>query len=212
MGNTCFGVREKVARPKRNERKLRRKSESYTPPYPPVKKDYDYKFKVLMCGDSNVGKSSLVLRFADNTYSEDFISTIGVDFKVKKLEVGNNMVQLAVWDTAGQERFRTISSGYYRGAHGIIIVFDVTNKQSFENISNWMQDIDKYSLNIAKVLVGNKADLKDRQIQFVTAQKFAQSVNMEYFETSAKENVNVLSVFTHIASEIKDIENGNALD
>eukprot|EP00397_Hematodinium_sp_SG-2012_P055492 GEMP01067782.1.p1 GENE.GEMP01067782.1~~GEMP01067782.1.p1 ORF type:complete len:243 (+),score=21.20 GEMP01067782.1:73-801(+) len=106
--------------------------------------EYDYLFKLLLIGDSGVGKSCLLLRFADNTYTESYISTIGVDFKIRTIEQEGKVVKLQIWDTAGQERFRTITSSYYRGAHGIIIVYDVTDRESFNNVKHWIEQIGRY--------------------------------------------------------------------
>ncbi len=125
--------------------------------------EYDYLFKLLLIGDSGVGKSCILLRFADDTYTESFISTIGVDFKIRTIEVEGKVIKLQIWDTAGQERFRTITSSYYRGAHGIIMVYDITETESFKNVSNWNNEIAKYaSEGVRKLLVGNKCDLENR--------------------------------------------------
>ena len=126
--------------------------------------EYDYLFKLLLIGDSGVGKSCLLLRFADDTYTESYISTIGVDFKIRTIELDGKTIKLQIWDTAGQERFRTITSSYYRGAHGIIVVFDVTDQESFNNVKQWLHEIDRYACaNVKKLLVGNKCDLASKR-------------------------------------------------
>ncbi|KAJ3349765.1 heme peroxidase [Entophlyctis luteolus] len=126
---------------------------------------FDYLFKLLLIGDSGVGKSCLLLRFADDTYTESYISTIGVDFKIRTIELEGKTVKLQIWDTAGQERFRTITSSYYRGAHGIIVVYDVTDQDTFNNVKQWLQEIDRYAVEgVNKLLVGNKSDLKDKKV------------------------------------------------
>eukprot|EP01124_Arcella_intermedia_P025042 TRINITY_DN4387_c0_g1_i3.p1 TRINITY_DN4387_c0_g1~~TRINITY_DN4387_c0_g1_i3.p1 ORF type:complete len:176 (+),score=41.38 TRINITY_DN4387_c0_g1_i3:41-568(+) len=127
--------------------------------------DDDFFLKLLLVGDSGVGKSSILLRFAENTFNESFTTTTGVGFKIRTLHLPEGTIKLQIWDIAGQERFRTIISSYYRGAYGIIVVYDVTNVQTFANVQNWLQEIDRYACeNVHKVLVGNKCDLVDRKV------------------------------------------------
>ncbi|KXS22278.1 GTP-binding protein ypt1 [Gonapodya prolifera JEL478] len=168
--------------------------------------EYDYLFKLLLIGDSGVGKSCLLLRFADDTYTESYISTIGVDFKIRTIELEGKTVKLQIWDTAGQERFRTITSSYYRGAHGIIVVYDTTDKDTFHNVRQWMQEIDRYaSEGVNKLLVGNKADLVNkRQVETAEAKEFADSLGIPFLETSAKNATNVEQAFLTMAKQIKD--------
>jgi len=167
--------------------------------------EYDYLFKLLLIGDSGVGKSCLLLRFSDDTYTESYISTIGVDFKIRTLEQDSKTVKLQIWDTAGQERFRTITSSYYRGAHGIIVVFDVTDKESFNNVKHWFQEIDKYAADgVNKLLVGNKSDLASKKVvSYDEAKELADSFGIKYMETSAKNAHNVEQAFETMAGEIK---------
>jgi len=167
--------------------------------------DYDFLFKLLLIGDSGVGKSCLLLRFADDTYNENYISTIGVDFKIRTVELDGKTVKLQIWDTAGQERFRTITSSYYRGAHGIIIVYDVTNNESFGNVEQWLQEIERYAAeNVDKLLVGNKCDLKTKKVvNYEVGEQFAKSFAMKFVETSAKESTNVEEAFLEMAKQIK---------
>ncbi|XP_037327754.2 ras-related protein Rab-1B-like [Pungitius pungitius] len=166
--------------------------------------EYDYLFKLLLIGDSGVGKSCLLLRFADDTYTESYISTIGVDFKIRTIDMDSKTVKLQIWDTAGQERFRTITSSYYRGAHGIIIVYDVTEQESFHNVKQWLEEIDRYACeNVSRLLVGNKSDLISKKVVDVaTAQDLASSLNVPFLETSAKSSDNVERAFLTMASEI----------
>lgn len=167
--------------------------------------EYDYLFKLLLIGDSGVGKSCLLLRFADDTYTESYISTIGVDFKIRTIELDGKTIKLQIWDTAGQERFRTITSSYYRGAHGIIVVYDVTDKDSFQNVKQWLHEIDRYACeNVNKLLVGNKSDLvTKRDVTFEQGKEFADQIGIEFLETSAKTSANVESAFLTMASQIK---------
>ncbi|CAG2102788.1 unnamed protein product [Medioppia subpectinata] len=162
-------------------------------------KEYDHLFKLLIIGDSGVGKSSLLLRFADNTFSGSYITTIGVDFKIRTIEVDNEKVKLQIWDTAGQERFRTITSTYYRGTHGVIVVYDVTNGDTFANVKRWLHEIDQNCDVVNRILVGNKNDDPNRKVVVTEdAQRFADQMGIQLFETSAKENINVEDMFNAI--------------
>lgn len=167
--------------------------------------EYDYLFKLLLIGDSGVGKSCLLLRFADDTYTESYISTIGVDFKIRTIELDGKTIKLQIWDTAGQERFRTITSSYYRGAHGIIVVYDITDQESFNNVKQWLQEIDRYACeNVNKLLVGNKCDLTaKRAVETTAAKEYADQLGIPFLETSAKSSTNVEQAFLTMASEIK---------
>ncbi|AAZ12860.1 Ras-related protein Rab1A [Trypanosoma equiperdum] len=167
--------------------------------------EYDHLFKLLLIGDSGVGKSCLLLRFADDSYTESYISTIGVDFKIRTLDIDGKVIKLQIWDTAGQERFRTITSSYYRGAHGIIIVYDTTDMESFNNVKTWLSEIDKFaSENVNKLLVGNKCDLVTKKaVDTQMAQEFADSLGIPFLETSAKESSNVETAFIEMAKNIK---------
>jgi Ras-related protein Rab-1A len=168
--------------------------------------EYDYLFKLLLIGDSGVGKSCLLLRFADDTYTDSYISTIGVDFKIRTVDLDTKTIKLQIWDTAGQERFRTITSSYYRGAHGIIIVYDITDKESFDNVRQWLFEIDRYaSENVCKLLVGNKSDLSNkRAVEYDAAKTFADELTIPFLETSAKNATNVEQAFLTMAAQIKN--------
>lgn len=153
-----------------------------------------------------MGKSCLLVRFADDTFTDSYISTIGVDFKIRTVELDGKTIKLQIWDTAGQERFRTITSSYYRGAHGIIVVYDVTEAESFANVKTWLSEIDRYaSDNVNKLLVGNKSDLVERKVvDTAQAESFAKSLNISFLETSARTRENVEQAFLTMAGQIKD--------
>jgi len=166
--------------------------------------EYDYLFKLLLIGDSGVGKSCILLRFADDTFSESYISTIGVDFKIQTITIDGKIVKLQIWDTAGQERFRTITSSYYRGAQGIIIVYDVTDKESFQNVKNWLEEIEQNAgTDVKKMLVGNKSDLRSsRVVDVETGKQLADKLDIPFIETSALDSTNVSEAFHLMAKEI----------
>ncbi|OMJ95261.1 hypothetical protein SteCoe_1477 [Stentor coeruleus] len=158
---------------------------------------------MVLVGDSGVGKSCLLLRFADDTFSESYISTIGVDFRFKTLTVDGKIVKLQIWDTAGQERFRTITSAYYRGADGVMLVFDKTSRDSFDHIPDWLDEINKYSDSSSKVIIGNKQDSSEHmQVDEETGKKFAENRHMHYIETSALSGNQVSLAFEIMAREL----------
>jgi len=162
-------------------------------------KDYDHLFKLLIIGDSGVGKSSLLVRFADNTFTGNYITTIGVDFKIRTIELHGERVKLQIWDTAGQERFRTITSTYYRGTHGVIVVYDVCSGESFANVKRWLHEIEQNCDVVNRILVGNKNDDPDRKVVLTEdARRFSDQMGIQLFETSAKDNLNVEEMFRAI--------------
>ena len=165
----------------------------------------DYLYKLVVVGDMGVGKSSLLFRFTDGIFLENYVGTIGVDFKVRTLQVNGKTVKLQVWDTAGQERFHTITSCLYRGAHGVIIVYDCTNQESFKNVKDkWLLQINQHAPpNVTKLLIGNKSDLSTRKvINYASAKKMADELGIPFLETSVKNDCNVEHAFMNIAAEI----------
>ena len=166
--------------------------------------DYDFLFKILLIGDSGVGKSSILMRYTDDEYKHEYISTIGVDFKIKTITNCDKIIKLQLWDTAGQERFQTITSSYYRGAQGIIIVYDITCEESFKNVKKWLQQIDNYTNGkVFKILVGNKVDLENkRQIDIMRVQQFCQENSIYHIETSAKDSNNIKEVFLYLSDNL----------
>jgi Ras-related protein Rab-1A len=175
--------------------------------------EYDYLFKILLIGDSGVGKSSLLLRFVDDLYYDTYISTIGVDFKIKTLPVENKIIKFQLWDTAGQERFRTITSSYYRGAHGMLIIFDLSDLSSFNNLNYWLSEIDRYCNESVQIyIIGTKKDLiNKRQVSAESIDEYIQKINIhnhnriiKYFEVSSKMNDNVVETFNQFAKDLYD--------
>eukprot|EP01097_Dermamoeba_algensis_P006748 TRINITY_DN420_c0_g1_i7.p1 TRINITY_DN420_c0_g1~~TRINITY_DN420_c0_g1_i7.p1 ORF type:complete len:242 (-),score=32.40 TRINITY_DN420_c0_g1_i7:167-892(-) len=191
---------------------------------------YDYLIKLLLIGDSGVGKSCLLLRFSDDSFTPSFITTIGIDFKIRTIELDGKKIKLQIWDTAGQERFRTITTAYYRGAMGILLVYDVTDEKSFGNIRNWIRNIEQHATSdVNKILIGNKCDMVDKKVfstlillkcltclsEFLCFLSFPQVVDTErgqalanefgikFLETSAKNNINVEEAFFTLARDIK---------
>ncbi|XP_047382615.1 ras-related protein Rab-12 isoform X2 [Sciurus carolinensis] len=165
----------------------------------------DFKLQVIIIGSRGVGKTSLMERFTDDTFCEACKSTVGVDFKIKTVELRGKKIRLQIWDTAGQERFNSITSAYYRSAKGIILVYDITKKETFDDLPKWMKMIDKYASEDAELLlVGNKLDCEtDREITRQQGEKFAQQITgMRFCEASAKDNFNVDEIFLKLVDDI----------
>ncbi|CAF3254651.1 unnamed protein product [Rotaria socialis] len=183
-------------------------------------KAYDYLFKLLLIGDSGVGKTCVLLRFCDSAFSTTFISTIGIDFKIRTIDLDGRKIKLQIWDTAGQERFKTITTAYYRGAMerfktittayyrgamGIMLVYDITSEKSFDNIKNWIRNIEEHaSAEVERMLIGNKCDMQDkRQVSREKGEHLATEYGIKFMETSAKGNINVDEAFLSLAKDIK---------
>lgn len=162
--------------------------------------DTEKPIKLLLVGDSAVGKTCLVERFCDDKFDSFSMMTVGVDFKIKIVNVDGFKSKLQIWDSAGPERFRSISSSYIRGSHGVIIVCDITNKESFDSIDFWINCINSQSSKIGVVLVGNKYDYEQRQISKNEAKEIALKYGLHYFEASAKTGKGVDEVFNYIES------------
>nr|XP_044631329.1 ras-related protein Rab-19 isoform X1 [Equus asinus] len=165
----------------------------------------DYLFKIILIGDSNVGKTCVVQHFRSGVYTETQQNTIGVDFTVRSLEIDGKKVKMQVWDTAGQERFRTITQSYYRSAHAAIIAYDLTRRSTFESVPHWIHEIEKYgAANLIIMLIGNKCDLwENRHVLFEDACTLAEKYGLlAVLETSAKESRNIDEVFVLMAREL----------
>lgn len=169
-------------------------------------RSYDMIMKLLLVGDSGVGKSCLLLRFVEDKFNTSFITTIGIDFKIRTIESKGKKIKLQVWDTAGQERFRTITTAYYRGAMGIILVYDVTDSRTFENVETWFQTVTQYANDDAQIfLVGNKCDDEEsRQVSTEQGRALAEKLGILFTEASAKTNENVDTIFYELASLIQE--------
>ncbi|KAL1823172.1 hypothetical protein DCAR_0311037 [Daucus carota subsp. sativus] len=179
--------------------------------------EYDYLFKLVLIGDSGVGKSNLLSRFTRNEFNLESKSTIGVEFATKTLNVDSKVIKAQIWDTAGQERYRAITSAYYRGAVGALLVYDITRNITFENIERWLKELrDHTDPNIVVMLIGNKSDLQHlAAVSTEDAKAFAERESLYFMETSALEATNVENAFKEVLSQIyhivskKAVETGN---
>uniref|UniRef100_A0A336KYG1 Ras-related protein Rab-43 n=1 Tax=Culicoides sonorensis TaxID=179676 RepID=A0A336KYG1_CULSO len=169
--------------------------------------NFDFLFKVVLIGDCGTGKTCIVQRFKNGNWIEKHNNTIGVDFSIKTINVDGKRVKLQIWDTAGQERFRTITQSYYRSANGVIIVYDITKRQSYVNLQRWIDEVRRYTAsNVILALVGNKCDLEgDRQVDPAEVAAMCELIPEIMFsiETSAKDNTNIENVFQNLAKELK---------
>eukprot|EP00472_Partenskyella_glossopodia_P008419 CAMPEP_0197541034 /NCGR_PEP_ID=MMETSP1318-20131121/66936_1 /TAXON_ID=552666 /ORGANISM="Partenskyella glossopodia, Strain RCC365" /LENGTH=199 /DNA_ID=CAMNT_0043100165 /DNA_START=1195 /DNA_END=1794 /DNA_ORIENTATION=+ len=170
---------------------------------------YDHLLKLLMVGESNVGKTSILLQYTQDEYDSKTKSTIGVDLKVKTIEYMGKKLKLTLWDTAGQDRFRTLTASYYRGANGVILVYDVSNRQSFDHVKFWLKEVDIYCTNddVVLMLVGNKIDLEDRKVSKEEGIAFARSNNMLFMECSAKTKQGVQQAFDELIQKALETQN-----
>lgn len=167
---------------------------------------YDHLLKLVLVGDSAVGKTSLLLTFVQGEFNEDSGSTVGVDLKVKMHNHRGKCLKLTIWDTAGQERFRTLTSAYYRGGHGIVFVYDTTNRASFDNLKSWLAEADVYTTRQAiKMLVGNKIDkTAERVVSKAEGMAFARTHSMLFIEASAKTSEGVQQAFDELCQKVLD--------
>ncbi|XP_044159696.1 ras-related protein Rab-26 [Bufo gargarizans] len=167
---------------------------------------YDIAFKVMLVGDSGVGKTCLLVRFKDGAFlAGSFISTVGIDFRNKVLNVDGVKVKLQIWDTAGQERFRSVTHAYYRDAHALLLLYDITSKTSFDNIQAWLTEIHEYAQkDVVIMLLGNKVDsTHERVVKIEDGERLAKEYGVPFMETSSKNGLNVELAFTAIAKELK---------
>ncbi len=169
-----------------------------------VTSECDINLKILLLGDSSVGKTCFLLRFVEDSFTHNHISTIGVDYKIKLVNMNKQFIKLQIWDTAGQDRFRCITKNYFRGSDGIMLIYDITNQSSFNNIRNWISQIkDSLGEEARITLVGNKVDLEsNRIVSTEDGMKLAKEHNFEFFEASAKENINIEEAFSNLSNEM----------
>jgi small GTP-binding protein len=168
------------------------------------KKQKELLYKILLLGDSSVGKTCFLMRYSDNTFQEIHMSTIGLDYKLKNVQLDDgNIVKIQIWDTAGQDRFRSITKNYYKGAHGIILIYDITSRKTYENIKNWVTQIkEEVSDKVNIILVGNKIDdEKNRKVSTEEGEKIAKENNFDFYETSAKTGINIDSTFNDLVKK-----------
>ena len=176
--------------------------------------NYELLYKVIIIGDTNVGKSNILTRYLKDEFSSNTKSTVGVELGIKFLKIKNTKTKIQIWDTAGQERYRAITSSYFKGSNGCFIVYDITNEASFNNIENWYEQIQKEtSKDIPILLVGNKCDLEDeRKVPIEKGKEKAQNLNCAFFETSALKKINIDKIFEELVNNIYEKTGGNKND
>ncbi|CAI9783976.1 unnamed protein product [Fraxinus pennsylvanica] len=174
---------------------------------PEEEQTQDYLFKIVLIGDSAVGKSNLLARFARDEFYPNSKSTIGVEFQTQKMEINGKEVKAQIWDTAGQERFRAVTSAYYRGAVGALLVYDISQRRTFDSIGRWLNELQTHSdMNVVTILVGNKSDLKDaREVTTAEGKHLAEAQGLFFIETSALDSSNVAVAFQTVVKEIFNI-------
>ena len=175
--------------------------------------NYDEKCQLLIIGDSTVGKTSILSRFANGTFNSNYLATVGLDNFTKDETIDNKTVRIKIWDTAGQERYKALTKGFFRNAQGIMIVYDVTNAETFENLRIWIKSINEHmgpdTENIPSIVIGNKVDSEEREVKFEEAELFAKGYNYPYFETSAKTGQNIDQTIRYLVKEVINKNSGN---
>ncbi len=169
-----------------------------------IEEEFDEKIKLMVLGDSSVGKSSILSKYCKNEFMSKYITTIGIDFQIKYLNINNKRIKLQIWDTAGQERYRVVTKNYFNTSNGFVIIYDITSRESFNNINNWMEQIESIVGDRVKCIIfGNKNDLvSERKVQKEEGEELAKRYNCSFFETSAKEGNNIEEGFKSITLEI----------
>ena len=175
---------------------------------------FDVKYKIMVLGESKVGKTSLIKRYTKDQFGGVYLTTVGMDFQDKIIEIEDKKVRLQVWDTAGQERFRNVTKSYFQSSQGLVLVYDITDRESFEKLNFWVDNIKNNAPeNAKKILVGNKCDLaNERQVSYEEGEKKASNYNIKFFESSAKEGTNVKEFFFYLANEIYQDEKTKGKD
>ena len=168
----------------------------------------EIKLKLLIIGDSNVGKTSMLLNYTDNYFPESHLATIGVEYKVKELKTDKYNITLQIWDTAGQERFRSITKSFFRNTNGILFVYDITSRKSFQSVKDWIKDSELHDIGFEKILVGNKVDLKEkREVNFEELKEYGAKKKIDVIEASAKTRINIDEAFQKIVDLILSNKN-----
>ena len=170
-----------------------------------LNQDYDHIFKIITLGDSGIGKTSLITRFAHDIFEENHLASIGFEFLIKVLDIENKIIKIQLWDICGSERFKTVSPSYYRRTNGAIVAYDISDKRSFDQVKFWIKEVKAYSnteTNI--VIVGTKCDILDREVTEEEGKKLADELGVKYFETSAKTGYNVNEAYNFLIKEIID--------
>ena len=158
--------------------------------------------KILLIGDSHVGKTSLLLKYVDDFFPEEHIATIGIEYKDKIINKDGYNIRLQIWDTAGQERFNSITKNIYRNTNGVLFVYDVTNRKSYNSMKNWIKDTEKIDKDIKGIILANKIDLEEREVNTDELEELGNKMNMKFLETSAKDNINVKEAFILLVEEL----------
>ena len=174
---------------------------------------YDKKCQLLIVGNSAVGKSSILRRFAQDKFNSNYFATIGIDFFTKDVILDNKIIHIKLWDTAGQERYKALTLGFFRNAQGIMIVYDIKNKESFNDLKYWIQSIENniniQNKNIPAIIIGNKIDLNDREVDKNEAEQFAKSKNYKYFEVSAKSGQGIDESIKYLIQKVIEVNDKN---